>query len=53
MTHVLEPLDYKICALKVSVVRPYFDITKDASLEAFELEAPQHPVFKIMAKKII
>jgi len=33
--------------LQVRVVRPYFDVTKDASLEAFESEAPRHPVFKI------
>jgi hypothetical protein len=29
------------------VVRPYFDIAKDAPLEAFEREAPRHPVFQI------
>jgi len=28
-------------------VRSYFDVTKDAPLEAFEREAPRHPVFKI------
>jgi deazaflavin-dependent oxidoreductase (nitroreductase family) len=33
--------------LQVRVVRPYFDVTKDAPLEAFESEAPRHPVFKI------
>ena len=33
--------------LQVRVVRPYFDVAKDASLEAFECEAPRHPVFKI------
>ena|ERR1700682_4178603 len=33
--------------LQVRVVRPYFDVAKDASLEAFELEAPRHPVFQI------
>ena len=32
---------------QVRVVRPYFDVTKDAPLEAFEQEAPQHPVFRI------
>ncbi len=31
----------------VRVVRPYFDVTKDAPLSAFEGEAPRHPVFKI------
>ncbi len=33
--------------LQVLVVRPYFDVAKDAPLEAFECEAPRHPVFKI------
>lgn len=33
--------------VQVSVVRPYFDVTKDAPLSAFEDEAPRHPVFKI------
>ena len=33
--------------LQVAVVRPYFDVTKDSPLEAFEREAPRHPVFKI------
>jgi deazaflavin-dependent oxidoreductase (nitroreductase family) len=33
--------------LQVRVVRPYFDVTKDSPLEAFEREAPRHPVFKI------
>ena len=33
--------------LQVRVVRPYFDVAKDASLEAFELEAVHHPVFQI------
>jgi deazaflavin-dependent oxidoreductase (nitroreductase family) len=33
--------------LQVRVVRPYFDVAKDAPLEAFECEAPRHPVFKI------
>ena len=32
---------------QVRVVRPYFDVTKDAPLDAFEREAPQHPVFQI------
>jgi deazaflavin-dependent oxidoreductase (nitroreductase family) len=32
---------------RVRVVRPYFDVTKDAPLEDFEREAPRHPVFKI------
>ena len=33
--------------LQVRVVRPYFDVAKDAPLSAFEREAPRHPVFKI------
>jgi len=33
--------------LQVAVVRPYFDVTKDSPLEAFEGEAARHPVFKI------
>jgi deazaflavin-dependent oxidoreductase (nitroreductase family) len=33
--------------LQVAVVRPYFDVTKDSPLEAFEREAPRHPVFQI------
>jgi deazaflavin-dependent oxidoreductase (nitroreductase family) len=33
--------------LKVAAVRPYFDAMLDSPLEAFELEAPRHPVFQI------
>src|SRR5690242_20648899 len=33
--------------LQVRVVRPYFEVAKDAPLEAFEGEAARHPVFKI------
>jgi deazaflavin-dependent oxidoreductase (nitroreductase family) len=33
--------------LNISWVRPYFDVTLDSPLEAFELEAPRHPVFHI------
>ena len=33
--------------LDISWVRPYFDVTIDSPLEAFELEAPRHPVFQI------
>jgi deazaflavin-dependent oxidoreductase (nitroreductase family) len=32
---------------RVGVVRPYFDVAKDAPLEAFEGEAPRHPVFQV------
>ena len=33
--------------IKATAARPYFDAAKDAPLEAFEREAPRHPVFKI------
>ncbi len=32
---------------KATAARPYFDATKDSPLEAFEREAPRHPVFQI------
>lgn len=32
------------------IVRPYFDAQPDASLEAFEAEASQHPVFLLGEK---
>lgn len=32
---------------KATATRPYFDVTKDSPLEAFEREAPRHPVFRI------
>jgi deazaflavin-dependent oxidoreductase (nitroreductase family) len=31
----------------VATVRPYFDATRDAPLEAFEREVPPHPVFQV------
>ncbi len=31
-----------------SMVRPYFDVQPDASLEAFAAEAPRHPVFQLL-----
>jgi deazaflavin-dependent oxidoreductase (nitroreductase family) len=31
----------------ISVVRPYFDADKDDPVEAFAVEASQHPVFRI------
>jgi len=34
---------------QVATVRPYFDAAGDAPLEAFEREAPRHPVFQITA----
>jgi deazaflavin-dependent oxidoreductase (nitroreductase family) len=33
--------------LKATATRSYFDVTKDSPLEAFEEEAPRHPVFLI------
>jgi hypothetical protein len=33
--------------VKATAARPYFDATKDSSLEAFEREAARHPVFQI------
>jgi deazaflavin-dependent oxidoreductase (nitroreductase family) len=33
--------------IHVADVRPYFDVTRDSPLEAFEREAPRHPVFHI------
>jgi deazaflavin-dependent oxidoreductase (nitroreductase family) len=32
---------------RVSVVRPFFDVSPDSPLEAFAAEAAQHPVFLI------
>ena len=37
--------------MKVAAVRPYFDATLDSPLEAFEREAPRHPVFQVTAVK--
>ncbi|HEX7626874.1 MAG TPA: hypothetical protein VF379_07430 [Gaiellaceae bacterium] len=34
---------------EVRVVRPYFDMSPDAPVEAFAAEAAQHPVFRIDA----
>ena len=33
--------------VKATAARPYFDATKDSTLEAFEHEAARHPVFQI------
>jgi len=32
---------------RVAIVRPYFDVTQDSSLEDFVQEAPHHPVFLV------
>ena len=34
-----------------SMIRDYFDVTPDSPLEAFEGEAPRHPMFRVVAKK--
>lgn len=51
----LEQLDAKEGApilktylTRETFVHPYFNITPDAPLEAFEAEAPKHPVFRIV-----
>lgn len=33
--------------LKATATRPYFDVTTDSPVEAFEREAARHPVFRI------
>jgi hypothetical protein len=35
---------------EVPVTRPYFDVTPDSSKEAFAVEAPKHPVFRIIGQ---
>jgi deazaflavin-dependent oxidoreductase (nitroreductase family) len=32
-----------------SMARAHFDVTPDSSLEAFEREAPRHPMFRVVA----
>ncbi len=32
-----------------SIIKGYFDVTPDSSLEAFEREAPRHPIFRVVA----
>ncbi len=34
---------------KVAVVRPFFDVKTGSPLEAFVVEAPRHPVFRLTA----
>ena len=31
-----------------SLIKGHFDVTPDASLEAFEREAPRHPMFRVV-----
>ncbi|HVM71042.1 MAG TPA: nitroreductase/quinone reductase family protein [Anaerolineales bacterium] len=35
---------------KIAIVRPYFNILPEATLEEFEAEAAQHPVFELEQK---
>lgn len=32
-----------------SMIKGYFDVTPDSPLEAFEREAPRHPIFRVVA----
>lgn len=32
---------------EIAVTRPFFDVTKDAPVTAFEAEVPGHPVFRL------
>jgi deazaflavin-dependent oxidoreductase (nitroreductase family) len=34
----------------VPITRPFFEVQPDASLEAFEAEAPRHPVFRLVGE---
>jgi deazaflavin-dependent oxidoreductase (nitroreductase family) len=33
-----------------SIIKGYFDVTPDSPLEAFEREAPRHPMFRVIAE---
>jgi deazaflavin-dependent oxidoreductase (nitroreductase family) len=35
---------------RVQVVRPFFDVTTNSSLEEFVTEAPRHPVFRLIER---
>jgi deazaflavin-dependent oxidoreductase (nitroreductase family) len=37
----------RVYITKVGITRPYFDVKPDSPIEAFEAEAPRHPVFRI------
>ncbi|HTP06867.1 MAG TPA: nitroreductase family deazaflavin-dependent oxidoreductase [Anaerolineae bacterium] len=41
----------KLYMTREKIVRPYFDVTPDAPLEAFAAEAPRHPVFQLLSQK--
>jgi hypothetical protein len=34
----------------VPITPPFFEVRPDASLEAFEAEAPRHPVFRLVGE---
>ena len=36
---------------KLPIVKDYFDVTADSSLQDFEAEAPKHPVFRVVSAK--
>lgn len=40
----------KLYVRRVPTTRPYFDVTPNSALSAFEAEAPRHPVFRIQGK---
>lgn len=44
------PLLKGILSTAPGFIRAYFDVTPDSPLEAFEREAPRHPVFQVHAK---
>jgi deazaflavin-dependent oxidoreductase (nitroreductase family) len=35
--------------MRFAIVRPYFDVGPQASLEALSAEAPRHPIFQLIA----
>jgi deazaflavin-dependent oxidoreductase (nitroreductase family) len=35
----------------VPVVRPFFDVTPESPLDEFVIEAPRHPVFRLIARR--
>jgi deazaflavin-dependent oxidoreductase (nitroreductase family) len=37
---------------QVPIVKPYFDVAPESPFDAFEAEAPRHPVFRIVAPAI-
>ena len=41
----------RVYLTKVGVTQPYFDVRPDSPIEAFEAEAPRHPVFLVTPAK--